>query len=435
MAAAEGLGNCELSTTLRLAQLLLKAASTPLPDEKTNTCSPSRRATSKDGHQEFTGSSHVVWLAAQAASCPVPSCWRRLWDDRGRELFIHEHGVYAPQVVHPMLGYFVSMVSIVLAAAKEDDQAQLLKDVEEFSQRVRMEAAELNSAYTGPMRTELGVDEWYCEATGWFTDVDPGESPRYLLAIIAELQLRLFPPASPRPSEATPTTSRTKTATMGTELSGCKTSALTPSTATPPSAGPPQDADDLISFASSSPLSKTGDVPDLCGFFDVASSPAKSTYSAMEEHELEDTYGFDWSAAAQSKAASAAYFPMDSPRSQATAMSDFEETREESSGLKRSPDLEAAYGCDWTREEFSTPDKRAERASLEYRTPEADAVVLDVAFSSPYETRWQDGETPVQEESVRPQRLDFADCSPPLPPPDDISVEEMQAATVLAQSK
>eukprot|EP00440_Ansanella_granifera_P065105 gb/GFBE01070595.1/.p1 GENE.gb/GFBE01070595.1/~~gb/GFBE01070595.1/.p1 ORF type:complete len:608 (+),score=66.16 gb/GFBE01070595.1/:1-1824(+) len=431
-------GGHRLSTTLRLAQLLLKAAQEPVPDsddgELQETAaaadllggSPSKVQSQSSG----SSSSLVVWLAAQAEQCPVPSCWRRLWDDRGRELFIHEYGVFPPQIVHPMLGYFVGMVSIVLLAGKGADEQTLNAEAEAFRTRIVSEAAELNSAYSGPLRSELGVDEWYCTETGWFTDVDPEESPRYLLQVLRQLHGRLCASAPGEPclpaavAAVTPIASRAKAAanvkqqsldvyTECAQTSG-RDVAPTPSTATPPSTGiqriartPSQASSPSTPQRQHSPLESAHECPmgsplqsarappkgDSCNWFDVASprgsrSPASDACSrageAEQQPDLETSYDLDWNSSAVQQSA-CKYFALDSaasdheqelatPRRQAEG--DCREFATMTPVTPESPDLEAAYGFDWNQplgssEEFGKPSSYQVAPRVEWSTPEA----------------------------------------------------------------
>jgi hypothetical protein len=333
-------------TTLRLAQLLLKAARTPVPDgnlsseEESDDDLPSSSDASKDLRPDSwtpsSSSSQVLWLAAQAEQCPVPSCWRRLWDDQGRELYVHEHGLYPPQIVHPMLGYFVALMSIVLLAGKQMED-ELKEEMKCLKSRVESELAALMAAYSGPLRSELGVDEWFCEATGWFTDVNPSAAPRYFLDVAAHVEAQMF--KSPKAIvTSVPTPLRRATLTRGPRRSTLLKPPHTASKrfkATPPSTGTSSTATpgsrDSVSEATSTSTSVSLDVPSSW-VEDGCHLPISPPSSGCGMSNVTET--------ASPSGSHCNWYDVASPRSSQKSERSFH------SGMD---DLEAAYQVDWTQ--------------------------------------------------------------------------------------
>ncbi|CAE8743540.1 unnamed protein product [Polarella glacialis] len=554
LASRDGSGSLS-SQTLRLAQLLLKAAGTPVPldledvPEELEEAQPrsavlpcelggnnnDNNNNNDKSNQVAWGSSpssQVMWLAKQAERCPVPTCWQRLWDEKGEPTYIHAYGVFPPQRVHPMLGYFVGLVAIALAARRVDgelqNRASVQKEIEAFRQRVVTETAELTSAYTGPLRAELGADQWLCEPTGWYTDVDPELAPSHLQQVVDQLEVALLAPdlATPAPprsaslfapavapapvSPSAPSHHREKRLLAPPTGGAPDWAPATPSTATPPSTGAHRLAFGRPSQGSTSPRSQSrgreewrwyspqaspeqpsptvrrvcGETPEQgqravaagdlssCNYYDVASpargrSPASSLKSRAAgasdcgSLDLEGAYGLDWTAAAV-ETSKCKYFAIDSPLaseerctprlagegpdlSEASAVKGKNSSSSSSSsGARRgpvaspkSPDLEAAYGCDWVDPTSSVllpgSDESAFRirllpapgpalASATESLPSAgptDALLLVplspwvAAEGSPSPSGANFDSSPCMAEQVfLPQRLDFAACSP-----------------------
>lgn len=158
--------------TLRIAQVLLKAAA------------PALVATPGEDVSEAT------WLAEQADRSPVPAGWCRCYDQLGRELFVHENGAFPVQWTHPMLGYFASLLSMVIAAkAGEMLGKQLRQELEMAKDRIAKEAQAIAAAWAGPWR--VGPEQWemwHCEASGWHSTTDPLAAPRHLLEVFDSLE-------------------------------------------------------------------------------------------------------------------------------------------------------------------------------------------------------------------------------------------------------
>lgn len=366
----------------------------------------------------------VHWLAAKAESCPVPSFWRRILDEHGKELFMHEYDVYPPQIVHPMLGYFASLASIVFLASKAEEDASIQREFESFRKRIVGEAAELAAACSRPIKSDLGVDEWLCDETGWRTGVDPEESPRYLLQVVEHLQKQLVKPKS----------LETRVATAGTTSSFKSGRHATPSTATPPSTEVQRSMGrSLVLPSSFSPWND--DVSSIagrsCNWYDVASpsgsrSPASTcSRSDASEPDLETAYGLDWISPSRGQVAcdhSSAEQPMSPPRHETVIEFAFSPD----SNVSQSPDLEAAYGFDWNQPQAAF---QREPPPTEWSTPmspnfgvgpaeSTDVAVFDIVVTSPRNVRCRvetaiisAGESP--DDDVRPQRLDFASAFSP----------------------
>lgn len=135
--------------------------------------------------------SEVVWLAEQANLCPVPAGWFRCEDEKGRILFVHENGAFPVQGRHPMLGYFVSLMSLLLAAkAGLIDEEQLSFEIDAAESRIAEEAEAISKAWAGPFK--VGPDGcfemWHCEECGWDSIMDPAAAPIHLLHVLDVLQ-------------------------------------------------------------------------------------------------------------------------------------------------------------------------------------------------------------------------------------------------------
>eukprot|EP00930_Biecheleria_cincta_P039739 TRINITY_DN27290_c0_g1_i1.p1 TRINITY_DN27290_c0_g1~~TRINITY_DN27290_c0_g1_i1.p1 ORF type:complete len:520 (+),score=56.50 TRINITY_DN27290_c0_g1_i1:40-1560(+) len=397
---------------------------------------------------DVTGSSLewpvVHWLAAKAERCPVPSFWRRFVDDRGKELFIHEYDVYPPQIVHPMLGYFAMLASMIFSASKADEEASIQREIDAFRMRILREAAELAAACSGPVKSDLGEDEWLCDETGWCTGVDPEESPRYLLRVVEELQKQLLSKPNNLETRSVGDTLPSRAATLGTTI--ClqtvrHAEGATPSTATPPSTEVQRSMGRYLALPSSfSPWKDDACSTDRsCNWYDVASpkgarSPASTcSRSNSSEPDLETAYGLDWVSPSRGQSACdhlSAEHVISTPRIETTTVE--YEFSPDSNAPQQSPDLEAAYGWDWNQ-----PQGRLAMASFqrdppptEWSTPvtpkswdlgpaeSTNAAVFRVVISSPKNARCSTGIASMSnagspDDDVRPQRLDFASAFSP----------------------
>ncbi|CAJ1399741.1 unnamed protein product [Effrenium voratum] len=158
----------------RLAMLQRQALTTPLPDEPT-------------GEMLRLDTEPLLWLAAALERCPVPGGWRR-WNDSGKEIYIDEFSSLPPRTVHPMLGYFLRLAAIVLAAPKTSCQ-WAKKECARFRKDLAAESRLVQQQYEHPQA--CGLPEWYHKQCGWFTETDPLQAHTYLLQVAKDLEGRL----------------------------------------------------------------------------------------------------------------------------------------------------------------------------------------------------------------------------------------------------
>lgn len=236
----QGTGECE--EILQVAHRLFKAAQ--LQNDKLCDIQD----------EEFT-TPEVIWLAEQADRCPVPAGWCRCQDEIGRFLFVHENSAFSVQYQNPMLGYFVSLMSMMLATqAGSISWPQLRHELQLAKARITAESEAVNRGWNGPWRVGPWT-MWHSEATGWSSVTDPSAAPRHLLEVLESLEVMLqhLPgtvdviDSEAQHTEVSPSVLRSTSPVDGLfecdiqfdEVSAKRSSAATPSTAAPFTSSPP----------------------------------------------------------------------------------------------------------------------------------------------------------------------------------------------------
>eukprot|EP00434_Breviolum_minutum_P022406 symbB.v1.2.019778.t1/scaffold1634.1/size108475/6 len=167
----------------RFAQLRCQALKTPLPDEP--------QSIHRDLLDQLGSSVSdlLLWLVAQAERCPVPGGWC-LMSNAGRELYIDEFSCLPPRTVHPMLGHFLRLATIIVTSNQTSTSRHgALTQISRLRRDLGFESQQLRGEYENPKA--CGLQEWYHKQRGWFTSNDPLQAHKYLLKVLDDLERKL----------------------------------------------------------------------------------------------------------------------------------------------------------------------------------------------------------------------------------------------------